>query len=415
MTYYFNYGYAFLDNQFLFSWQALPNSTNFIFLFILFLALTPVFYASPLKANTELSLHFSLFFCIFLSAFVFLTTVNFYALLFFYELLVIPVFFLLKLFGHYFRKTQAAYFILIWALLGSFFIFLGMLIFFSQQEDGVFFGFFFSTTSSFWGLFFICLGFLVKVPLWPFHFWISRAHAEGPSNLSIFLSGVLVKLSVYGILCFLYLSPLKLNFTLFYYLALIGVIDSTLKMMVQIDSKVVIAFSTTVQMNFICFVLFSLGAEGLQTLKLGLINHLLTASILFFFADKILVRFNTREFFFLSGLYFYLPLLSYCLVFFIINQINFPGFLGFFLDIFFLTTSLQEHTYTSFWLFFFLFVIEHLYVLFFFLKILYGVSGNLRFVLLKDITLAESILALYLLGISFLFGFFPLFLSLLFF
>ena len=194
---------------------------------------------------------------------------------------------------------------------------------------------------------------MVKVPLWPFHFWISRAHAEGPSNLSIFLSGVLVKLSVYGILKFIYLAPLKLNFTLFYYLALIGVIDSTLKMLVQIDSKVVIAFSTTVQMNLICFILFSLTAESLQTLKLGLVNHLLTASILFFFADQILIRFNTREFFFVSGLYYFLPSLSAFLTLSIINQINFPGFLGFFLDVFFLSTTFADFIGTSFFLFFF--------------------------------------------------------------
>lgn len=96
----------------------------------------------------------------------------------------------------------------------------------------------------------------------------------------------------------MYLSPLKLNFTIFYYLAVIGVIDSTLKMIIQVDSKVVIAFSTTVQMNLICFIIFSMTNESLDTLKLGLFNHLLTASILFFFADQILVRFNTREFFF---------------------------------------------------------------------------------------------------------------------
>jgi NADH:ubiquinone oxidoreductase subunit 4 (subunit M) len=178
----------------------------------------------------------------------------------------------------------------------------------------------------------------------------------------------LVKLSVYGILKFLYLSPIKINFTLFYYLAVIGVIDSTLKMMIQIDSKVVIAFSTTVQMNLICFIVFSLTTESLDTLKLGLVNHLLTASILFFFADQILVRFNTREFFFLAGLYYFLPFLSVNLTLFIINQINFPGFLGFFLDIYFLSTSLALYTGTSFFLFFFLFVIEHLYILFFFSK-----------------------------------------------
>ena len=172
-----------------------------------------------------------------------------------------------------------------------------------------------------------------------------------------------------------------MNFTLFYYLAVIGVIDSTLKMMIQIDSKVVIAFSTTVQMNLICFIVFSLTTESLDTLKLGLVNHLLTASILFFFADQILVRFNTREFFFLSGLYYFLPFMSVNLTLFIINQINFPGFLGFFLDVYFLSTTLALYTGTSFFLFFFLFVIEHLYILFFFLKILYGVSTKFNHVL----------------------------------
>lgn len=309
---------------------------------------------------------------------------------------------------------QASFFILIWALLGSFFIFLGLIIFFFQEDFLFSELLFFDASSSFWGLFFICLGFLVKVPLWPFHFWISRAHAEGPSNLSIFLSGALVKLSVYGILKFIYLAPLKLNFTLFYYLALIGVIDSTLKMLVQIDSKVVIAFSTTVQMNLICFILFSLTAESLQTLKLGLINHLLTASILFFFADQILIRFNTREFFFVSGLYYFLPSLSAFLTLFIINQINFPGFLGFFLDVFFLSTTFADFIGTSFFLFFFLFVIEHLYVLFFFLKILYGVSTKQKHIVFKDLSYDEVALSLFLLSLSFVFGFFPLSLSVLF-
>lgn len=387
---------------------------NYIFVFVIFTAVTPVFYISPNERFSNLSLHFSLFFFVFIDAICFLFTKNYILLLFFYELLVIPVFFILKYFGHYYRKVQASFFILIWAVMGSFFIFLGLILFFFQEDFSSETILFFDSTLSFWGLFFICFGFLVKVPLWPFHFWISRAHAEGPSNLSIFLSGVLVKLSIYGIIRFLYLSPVKTNFTLFYYLAVIGVIDSTLKMLIQIDSKVVIAFSTTVQMNLICFILFSLTSESMQTLKLGLVNHLLTASILFFFADQILVRFNTREFFFLCGLYYFLPALSAMLTLFIINQINFPGFLGFFLDIYFLSTTLADFFGTSFFLFFFLFVIEHLYILFFFLKILYGTSLNFKSVVFKDLSYDEVALSLFLLASSFLFGVFPLTLSVIF-
>lgn len=410
----FNY-YIFSLSEFAqnpsFSFYTGVDALNFIFIFIIFTAVTPVFYISPNERFSSVSLHFFLFFFIFIDAICFLFTKNYFLLLFFYELLVIPVFFILKYFGHYYRKVQASFFILIWAVMGSFFIFLGLILFFSQEDFANNAIVFFDSSLSFWGLFFICLGFLVKVPLWPFHFWISRAHAEGPSNLSIFLSGVLVKLSIYGILKFLYLSPLKLNFTLFYYLAVIGVIDSTLKMLIQIDSKVVIAFSTTVQMNLICFILFSLTSESLQTLKLGLVNHLLTASILFFFADQILVRFNTREFFFLCGLYYFLPALSAMLTLFIINQINFPGFLGFFLDIYFLSTSLPDFFGTSFFLFFFLFVIEHLYILFFFLKILYGTSMKFRSVIFKDLSYDETALSVFLLASSFLFGTFPLMLT----
>jgi NADH:ubiquinone oxidoreductase subunit 4 (subunit M) len=185
-------------------------------------------------------------------------------------------------------------------------------------------------------------------------------------------------------------------------------------MLIQIDSKVVIAFSTTVQMNLICFIIFSMANESGDTLKLGLFNHLLTASILFFFADQILVRFNTREFFFLSGLYYFLPVLSVNLVLFIVNQINFPGFLGFFLDIYFLSTTLPSFAGTSFFLFFFLFVIEHLYILFFFLKILYGVSTKFSSAVLKDLSYDEVLLSFFLLGVSFFFGMFPLTLKVLF-
>jgi len=184
--------------------------------------------------------------------------------------------------------------------------------------------------------------------------------------MSIFLSGVLVKLSVFGILRVLDFFFLKLALTLFYYLSLLGVVDSTLKMFVQIDSKVVVAFSTTVQMNFLLFILFSKSSCGELPLVVGLVNHFLTASLLFFTCDVILLRFNTREFFFLSGLYYLLPVFSFFLLFTMVNQINFPGFLGFLLDITFLMDVVPMGAASGSILFFFLFVLEHLYIFFFF-------------------------------------------------
>jgi len=143
----------------------LVNPINYIFIFIVFTAITPVFYVSPVERFGDKSLHFLLFFVVFLDAICFLFTNSYFLLLFFYELLVIPVFFILKYYGHYYRKIQASFFILIWALVGSFFIFLGFILFFFQEDFMPNAVFFLETSFSFWGLFFITLGFLVKVPL----------------------------------------------------------------------------------------------------------------------------------------------------------------------------------------------------------------------------------------------------------
>jgi NADH-quinone oxidoreductase subunit M len=225
--------------------------------------------------------------------------------------------------------------------------------------------------------------------------------------MSIFLSGVLVKLSVFGILRVLDFFFFKLTLTVFYYLSLLGVVDSTLKMFIQIDSKVVVAFSTTVQMNFILFILFSKSGYSELPLTLGLINHFLTASLLFFTCDVILVRLNTREFFFLSGLYFFVPVFSFFLLFTMVNQINFPGFLGFLLDVTFLVDVVPSGAASGTILFFFLFVFEHLYIFFFFLKIAFGASNRLNFFYLRDLGFNENALYVYLLSVSVFFGVFP--------
>jgi NADH-quinone oxidoreductase subunit M len=179
-------------------------------------------------------------------------------------------------------------------------------------------------------------------------------------------------------------------------------------MIIQIDSKVVVAFSTTVQMNFILFLIFSFGTFSNQVLALALVNHMLTASLLFFITDCVLIRFNTREFFFLSGLYGKLPVFSFFLLFSLVNQINFPGFLGFVLDVSFLSVVFPANTGSSFMLFFFLFNIEHMYILFFFLKIAFGISNNLKYVIFKDLALNEVLLFLYLISISLIWGVYPL-------
>lgn len=325
----------------------------YTFFYLLFVSITPAFYISPVVDKSTLSKHYVYMGLIYFFSFLFLLSNNLFFFIIFYEAIIFPIFLILREFGHYYRKTQASFFILIWALIGSLFLFLGLFfsIFYNIFSQGNLFEV--NSSITFVIIFFFILGFSIKVPLWPFHYWISRAHAEGPTNLSIFLSGVLVKLSVFGILKIFYLLPIKTSFSIFYFLAIIGVLDTTLKMLIQIDSKVVVAFSTTVQMNFILFIIFSSGSFSGSTILLAAVNHMLTASILFFITDIILVRLNSREFFFISGLFKKIPIFSFFLLFSIINQINFPGFLGFVLDISFLYSVISSNFLTSVLLFFF--------------------------------------------------------------
>jgi NADH-quinone oxidoreductase subunit M len=100
----------------------------------------------------------------------FLLSSNLFFFVFFYEFIILPIFFILRKFGHYYRRVQASFLILIWALLGSFFLFIGVIVL-------AYFG-----ATSFLSLptvtpraaqlaaVALALGFLVKVPMWPFHF-----------------------------------------------------------------------------------------------------------------------------------------------------------------------------------------------------------------------------------------------------
>ena len=355
-----------LTNIFNFFFFYSSSNLNLLFYFLLFHSISIVFFVTTTNLNTNSFRFYFLFFFIFFNSLLFLLVENFLFFIIFYEAAIFPIFIILKNYGNYFKRNQASFFILIWALMGSIFLFLG-LVFFYMSTNRWNSNFFFFSNSLYPSISIFCflVGFSIKVPMWPFHHWIARAHAEGPTNLSIFLSGVLVKLSIFGILKVLDAFHFKTFFNIFFFFSIIGVVESTLKMIIQLDSKVVVAFSTTVQMNFILFIVFSKSILSTAALKLSLLNHMLTASILFFLCDLVLYRFNTREFFFLSGLYSKLPLFSLIAVIALVNQINFPGFLGFLLDISFLYAMSSTYTVSTFILFFFYFL-SSIFTFFFF-------------------------------------------------
>ena len=88
----------------------------------------------------------------------------------------------------------------------------------------------FSQLESFLLYFFLFMGFGFKVPLWPFHYWLTKTHVEAPAGFSMYLSGFLVKSAVYGFYKLTNLLGNDINTTLFSTICIIGIVDSSLKM-----------------------------------------------------------------------------------------------------------------------------------------------------------------------------------------
>ena len=145
-------------------------AVSYIFFYLIFLSLTPVFYVSPTKEYATYKEHYLLMVLVYVLSTMYLLSNNLFYFILFYESVIIPVFFILRGYSHYYRRTQAAFFILIWAMIGSFFLLLGTILL-SYWGNTFFDGN--NTTPVAYGelaIFLFVLGFSVKAPLWPFHY-----------------------------------------------------------------------------------------------------------------------------------------------------------------------------------------------------------------------------------------------------
>lgn len=138
-----------------------------LFFYVLFVSLTPALYVKTgVKSTTPLYLMSA----IYVISLLMVLSSNLYLFIFFYELIILPIFFILRGYGNYYRRVQASFFILIWALVGSIFLFIGLFIYARQGSNS--FLVVSPGTSQDLKLASIALflGFLVKVPLWPSHY-----------------------------------------------------------------------------------------------------------------------------------------------------------------------------------------------------------------------------------------------------
>ncbi|WP_437193845.1 complex I subunit 4 family protein [Planctomicrobium sp. SH527] len=179
----------------------------------------------------------------------------------------------------------------------------------------------------------VSAGFLVKVPVFPFHTWLPLTYMQAPTAGTIFASGVLAKLGIYGFLrlCipFFPQACLTVGVPMMGTLAVIGIIYASLCSLAQRDIKRLVAYSSIAHLGFCMLGLFALNAEGLAGGVLQMVNHGLSTAALFLLVAMIYERYQTRNIDQLGGIASQLPLLSCTLVFISMASIGLPGLNGF--------------------------------------------------------------------------------------
>jgi len=177
------------------------------------------------------------------------------------------------------------------------------------------------------------LGFAIKVPLFPFHTWLPLAHVEAPTAGSVLLAGVLLKLGAYGFLrfCLPFLPDacLSVGEPLIGTLAVIGILYGALCAYAQSDLKKLVAYSSISHLGFCMLGMFALNAEGMTGSFLQIINHGLSTGALFLIVGMVYERYHTREIGDFGGLASKLPLISTAMVFTCLASIGLPGLNGF--------------------------------------------------------------------------------------
>jgi NADH-quinone oxidoreductase subunit M len=266
----------------------------------------------------------------------------------FFEASLVPMFFLIGIWGSKNRIYAATKFF-IYTAIGSLLMLVGIIALYYYHSVATGFGTFDYVTllSSFKTgalvlphttliLMFLAfaIAFSIKVPLFPFHTWLPDAHTEAPTAGSVILAAVLLKMGTYGLLRF--------NFTLFpeaarelapYFitLAVIGIIYGALVAMVQPDMKRLVAYSSVSHMGFVMLGLFAFNEIGMQGALIQMINHGVSTGALFLLVGMIYDRRHTREISEYGGLSNVMPIYATFFIITTMSSIGLPflnGFVG---------------------------------------------------------------------------------------
>jgi len=260
----------------------------------------------------------------------------------FFELTLIPMYFIIGVWGGQDRIYAAVKFV-IYTLVGSLLMLVGVLYLGAAAGDAVNNGVF--TTDWYtlleynvplaaqgWLFAVFAFSFAIKVPLFPLHTWLPDAHVQAPTGGSVILAGVLLKMGTYGLLrfCLPFFPNVAQSYAgLFAVVAVIGIIYGALVARAQDDAKSLVAYSSISHLGFVVLGLFAFTTEAMQGAVIQMVNHGLSTGALFLLLGMLYERRHTRMMDDYGGLATSVPVLTTFMVISVLASAGLPGLNGF--------------------------------------------------------------------------------------
>ena len=264
----------------------------------------------------------------------------------FWEVMLIPMYFLIGIWGHE-RRIYAAVKFILFTMVGSALMLVGIVYLYTVTGT---FDFprilhhlagiqLLSPSAERWLFLAFFLAFAIKVPLFPFHTWLPDAHVEAPTAGSVILAGVLLKMGTYGMLRFclpLFPQASREFAPLVCILAIIGILYGALVAMVQPDLKKLVAYSSVAHLGFCVLGIFVFDPQAMEGAIYQMFNHGVSTGALFILVGLLYDRRHTRRISEFGGLATSLPVYSTFFLIVALSSLGLPmlnGFVGEFLII----------------------------------------------------------------------------------
>jgi NADH-quinone oxidoreductase subunit M len=255
---------------------------------------------------------------------------------FFWEVMLIPMYFLIAIWGHE-NKAYASMKFFLFTQISGLFMLLSILAFVFAAADltGNFTFNYFDLVGlnldpdlAWWLMLGFFVAFVVKLPGFPFHTWLPDAHTQAPTAASVLLAGILLKTGAYGLIRFtvpLFPEAAMEIAQVAMLLGAIGVVYGAIMAFAQDDFKRLVAYSSVSHMGFVLIGIFAWRELTLQGSVMQMVAHGLSTAALFMIAGALQHRLHTRDVSEMGGLWKDMPRMGAIAMFFIIASLGMPG------------------------------------------------------------------------------------------